>query len=151
MKSIYVLTTDTNREYFSSLENLSKIVNKDLSLSDFEETEQEECVFYIYSDVDSDLYIARYDFEEDEDISFMECTGPSSECCFLIKNSSFDFYNEMIYYFNDVKKNTYEKGDSICFENKSTNNYQCLTYVYKHDNQYTDAMSFSFINNIICK
>lgn len=145
MTDIYVIY-DIDCMFFSSFEKIIEYIGIDLSKYSFIEKNEEGCYF---EELDfTEACIRKYTFQENEEISFMECTGPSSECCFLVKKSSFEFYTKMLSYMNSLIFSI-ENGDRIDYEVfKLSNNYSYIRFSYKNGNDDTDLMKFGFYNNI---
>lgn len=145
MVSIYVYCSE-QLKFFSSIKALNDFLNSQINDSDFllEEDDDETVFKFIYNfDV-----IKRYNFNDNEELSFMECVGPSSECCFLIKKSSFDFYKEMADYMQDCKKTCFDVGDRIVCKIQEFDSYKKITFINVNGELDNDLMQFSLISDI---
>jgi hypothetical protein len=108
-------------------------------------SEESQCEFYSYEhpDVDSEIYIYEFIGEWK---SFMRCTGPSSECCFIIPKTNIEFFKEMSYYFNQSLKMAEEEGDQIIVTIQDSETYKITKYMYCYYSGIpTDMMTFDLI------
>lgn len=145
MTTIYVLYNEEKIRFFSSLDNIGQVLGVNLEAYEFYEFE-EGCAFERL-DYEENV-IHRYKFNDCEDISFMLCTGPSSECFFLIKKNSFEFYKEMNKYMYEFYLSTYVSNDRLVCKNEDTNDFKCVSFVYMNGDEDMNLMKFSFITDI---
>lgn len=151
MTKVFTCIIDGKRSFFKSVEELPH----DLTWSQENARETvtiEGCECYVYSIVEDestkesagDLF--EFDFDEDEPLSFMECDGPSAECCFIIKKSKIDFIKESSFYMNESINFGSEDGDQIVTTYEEDENCMKTIVTYCYENgEPTDLMSFTFI------
>lgn len=112
----------------------------------FEEVLLEECTFKEYKIPNDEYELLEFEFDEEkENISFMKCNGPSSECCFFIKKSNRDFFIEATYYMNQSLEITKSKDDKIKLFVEDHDNYSETRFEYHDIHGLTDLMTFALL------
>lgn len=111
----------------------------------FKEDSIGECTYKRYIIPNCDDEYLEFEFNEDEDISFMECSGPSSECCFLTKKSNIAFFVEASNYMNRCIESVYCKGDKVKIFVDDFDSYKRTNIGYFSETGPTNLMTFSFI------
>jgi hypothetical protein len=121
-----------NREIFDA--------NNDICI-----TEEEDISYSIYSDNNYNIY--TFDMDNDNKISFMQCEGPSSECCFILPKTKDEFFNEAFDYIKLSAKSIIEHNDSIKMTKDNKENYNS----YKIEYVNSDLMTFKLYFDIVFK
>lgn len=148
MKVFVYTKDDLTHNFYKSIEDFDAGVNVDRNSSELVEDELSTYYSYSFSGTTSGS-ISEYEFEESKPVTFMECDGPSSECCFLVKKGNLDFYRETFQYMKDSIDCCADKGDQISVEKIEHNGYKetKFTYCYEDGTQ-SDLMTFSFLEDI---
>lgn len=135
-KTVFVSRGDETR-FFSSLERLNEFFSTCFTPGDFEICDNDgryEKIIPGYSlpdDIRDNCYeIMEFEFESNEPVTFMECNGPSSECCSFEKKTSFEFYHEMAVYMELTYHNSGEIDDCISSKNIDNEQCKCVRYAY---------------------
>jgi hypothetical protein len=134
-----------NCEFFKSLNDIESFLEYDINTDLREKVETEGCTHHIYHLEGDREDILEFDFDDEEQVTFMKCEGPSSECCFLIKKSNLDFFIETSDYMIEAIKSIREEGDRMVVINTDCDNYYETKYQYYDCNGPTDLMSFNLI------
>lgn len=143
---VYNTNVSNDYEFFKSLSDLESFIDLSVDISTRKKVECVGCTYHTYSLNDESLNnILEFDFDENEPVTFMDASGPASECCFLIKKTNIDFFMDVSSYMRESIKVVREDGDQIIVTDTDCDNYHEVKYEYHGYSGLSDLMSFRFI------
>lgn len=121
----------------------------DLFMENLYDYSTEDCYNYkIFCDEDFQINI--YQIDKNEEISFMECEGTSSECSCFIPKTTTQFFEESFDYMKESAISVHKNGDCIKIksENKPFHKKTSVSY-FCNENEETDLMKFTLYDQIV--
>jgi len=95
------------------------------------------------------INIIELPFDAGEPVSYMKCSGPDLECCFVNKKTKAQFWVEALGYMKANIEQMPEEDDSVSIVEESLSNYdRIVVSLVDEDNEETDMMTFEFVYNI---
>lgn len=156
--NVYVCENNNHLQVYASFTDLQMFISsryrEHLSLEEYEsnkkETKQDREVCYVSTVLDIDIDIYEFNFDENEPLSLMKCSCPSSECCFIQKKSRDNFWKESMSYMMDTMNGLRDNDTDISIVIGAEHHYltKTVSLIYA-DGTASDLMTFRFIYDII--